>query len=372
MRIVPVNSVSSGIVLGQNIYSDNGDILLKKGVVLTDNLLTRILENNIFTIYINDGYTDQEIEDVIRPEVREKALKAIRNTFKHIADFSQQEPGEMRLDLKRQLQQKSMSKYMKRLQAICEYIVDDISQSQQLMINLVDIKNLNAHLYQHSLSVAILSVVIGIELKLDKHSLYNLFLGAVLHDIGKLFIPKDIVNPNIPLQPTQHNALVKHPMLGYEYLKENYHFEAPMRVIALQHHEHFDGSGYPRGTSHDNLHLFSRIVAVCNAYDNLVSDTLFSPAVSPHEAIEYLMGNAGSLFDFQVIDVFCHKVNPYPVGTIVMLSTMVYAVVIKCTPNYPLRPIVQLVDFTTKKLVGTPIDLMVIKDITIIDVYQGA
>ncbi len=370
MRIVPVNSVKSGVLLGQNIYSENGDILLKKGAYLTEHILQRIVENNIFTIYIDDGLIDQTIEDVIRPEVRIKAMRSIKETFKHIESF-QKEMISDQTGLKQRLNAKQMEKYMGKLKGVCEFVVDDITKNQQLMINLVDIKNLNNHMYEHALQVAILSAVIGIEMRLDKHQLYNLFLGAMLHDIGKLFLPKALATQNAPLTIEESKALMGHVTMGYNYLKDNFQFEAPVRIIALQHHECFDGTGFPKGTSHDNLHVFSRIVSVCNAYDNMVSDVPGSPAITAHEALEFLMGNAGRCFDFKVIEVFTRKVNPYPVGTLVLLSNGLSACVVKDTANFPLRPVVQLLDMSQKKLDPQILDLMVVKDLTITSIIQN-
>lgn len=369
MRIVPINSVSSGVQLGQNIHSVNGDILLKRGVVLTEQLLTRIRDNDIHTVYIDEGYTDEIIEDIIRPEVRQKAIQAIKETFKQVDSFNRDSLSESP-DLKKRLQGKGMEKYMLKLKNICDGIVDDISHTQHLMVNLVDIKNLSNHQYEHALSVAILSTVIGIEMKIDRHQLYNLFLGAILHDIGKLFIPKELFTQKEPYTLEQLKQISKHTQLGYDYLKENYHFEASSRIVALQHHECCDGSGYPKGTSGDNIHLFSRIVAVCNVYDNMVSDKPMSPAISAHEAIEFLMGNAGQCFDFRIIEVFTRKINPYPVGTVVQLSNGQCAVVMKDTPSFPLRPVVQVVDPIMKKLLPVHYDLMSITDMTITGILK--
>lgn len=369
MRPVPIHTVKSGIILGQNIFSENGDVLLKKGVILTDNLLQRILENNIFTIYVDDGFIDETIEDIVKPEVRQKALQSIKETFRHIESFSRDAESDT-LGLKQRLSAKSMEKYMGKLRNVAESIVEDIGNSHQLMVNLVDIKNLNNHLYEHALQVAILATVVGVEMKLDKHQLYNLFLGAIVHDIGKLFIPKSLITKKPPYTKEELEYLKRHTTLGYDYLKEHFHFEAPARIVSLQHHECHDGTGYPKGTSGDNLHLFSKIVAVCNIYDNLVSDTPASPAITPHEALEFLMGNAGRCFDFKVIEVFTRKVNPYPPGTLVTLSSGAVACVIRETFNFPLRPTVQLIDLVQKKLDRQVIDLMEIKDLTIVGILH--
>lgn len=370
MRPVTINSVKEGAILGQNIYSENGDILLKKGVILTDHLLLRIVENNIFTIYVDDGFIDVTIEDIVKPEVRQKALKSIKETFRHIESFGREAENDA-LGLKQRLKAKGMEKYMSKLKNITESIVEDIANSHQLMVNLVDIKNLNNHLYEHALQVAILATLVGIELKLDKHSLYNLFLGAVLHDIGKLFIPKDLLEKKPPYTQSELATLKSHTSRGYDYMKDHFHFEAPARIVSLQHHECCNGTGYPFGKNGDNLHLFSRIVAVCNTYDNLVSDSPSATAVTAHEALEFLMGNAGTCFDFKIVEVFTRKVNPYPPGTLVQLSTGDMACVIKETFNYPLRPVVQGIDLDKKQLNRQILDLMQVKDVTIVGILQS-
>jgi len=368
MRIVPINSVLDGAILANNIFSENGDILLKKGVVLTRHLIDRIVDNGVYTVYVNDGYSDTEIHDIIEPEVRQKATQAIKKSFKQISHFNVQMNGQVD-SFKKKLEMKSMDKYLGRLKSISEYIVDDIANSRQLMINLVDIKNVNNYLYEHSLSVAILATVIGIELKLNKHQLYNLFLGSVLHDVGKLFISKDILNQTDPYSIDQQNEFDSHTRKGYDYLKENYNFEIPARLISLQHHECVDGTGFPLGMEGDSIHIFSRIVAVCNTYDNMISDTPQQAAIPVNEALEFIMGNAGACFDFKIVDIFTRKINPYPVGTLVELSNGQFGVVIQDHANYPLRPIVQRIQLESKKVLDEYFDLMIIKDIVIKNIH---
>jgi HD-GYP domain-containing protein (c-di-GMP phosphodiesterase class II) len=364
MRIIPINSVKKGTVLANNIFSENGDILLKKGVILTEHLIERVIENGIITVYIDDGYTDHEVLDVIQPEIRIKAMKAIKETFKQIENYNQQLENQVD-GFNKKIQMKSMEKYVGKLKSITQFIVDDISNSHQLMINLVDIKNLNNYLYEHALSVAILSTVVGIELRLTKHQLYNLFLGAMVHDIGKLFIDKSLISQKEPYSLQQQEAYDQHTKIGYEYLKENYNFEAPARIISLQHHECFDGTGYPKGMEGDSIHLFSRIVAVCNTYDEMVSDTPQAVGIPVNEAIEFLMGNAGACFDFKVVEVFTRKVNPYPIGTLVELSNNEVYLVTANHANFPMRPTVQKVNTRTKSLLNEIIDLMEVKDLVI-------
>lgn len=367
MRIVPTNCVTGEAYLAKNLFNNSGNILLKKGTQLTESLLKRIEENNIFTIYIDDGYSDKEIQELVRPELKQKAVQALRETFTYIekSNFL-----EKRLDgtLKKNLMIKSMEKYVSGLKAISEMIIEEIASNHQLMINMVDIKNLDNYTYEHSLNVAVMSLVVGIEMKMNHKDLSQLFLGALLHDVGKSMLPKELVTKKDPYTEDDVAIMRAHPTLGYEYLKENYAFQNACKMAVLQHHERYDGTGYPRGIKGDLIHKFAKIIAVSDAYDAMTSDTYQSRAVPPNEALEYIMGSSGSHFDHEIATVFTRKVIPYPEGTIVRLSDETLAVVTMVNINYPLRPVVRILEKSKPIEAMKVIDLMVDTNITILGV----
>lgn len=364
MRQIPINSVREGTILAKTIYNSSGNILLKEGVELNAALLERIEENGILTLYIDDGYSDHVIEDVIKPEIRQKAVKAIRETFDHIIHYNVMLDKET-ADFKRKLMVKGMQKYLKTIHSLADTIIEDISSRKKLMINLVDIKNIDSYTYDHSLNVAVLSVVLGIEMKLDKKHLQALFTGALLHDIGKAFIPQLIINKPTELTPDEFEVFKTHTTQGYAYIKDNYGLDANAKVIVLQHHEHFDGSGYPRGTSGQHINRLARIVCITNIYDQLTSDTPASRALPPNDAIEYIMGAAGRYFDFEMADTFVKKIVPYPIGTLVQLSNGLIGVVKDIHPDFPLRPEIRYVERGTGKIYPHVINLMKEHNITI-------
>lgn len=367
MRQIPLNCVKSGTLLAKPIYNSTGNILLKEGVELNPALLERISENGIQTLYIKDGYSDSEIEDIIKPELRQKTVKAIKETFTHIIHSNVVLSTEV-TDLKRKLMIKGMQKYLSTLSQLSETIIADISSKKNLMINLVDIKNIDNHTYEHSLSVAILSLILGIELKLSNTHLRALFIGALLHDIGKAFIPAEITNKKDELTVEEFEVFKTHPTYGYNYIKENYSLDSNSKVTVLQHHENYDGSGYPRGTSGEHINRLARIVNITNTYDNLTSDSPSSKALAPNEAIEYIMGSAGRYFDFQMADTFVKKIVPYPPGTLVRLSNDLIGVVKEVHPNFPLRPTIQYIEIGTGRLYEDLINLMYETNITILGV----
>jgi HD-GYP domain-containing protein (c-di-GMP phosphodiesterase class II) len=365
MRIVPLSCVREGTRLAKTIYNSKGSILLKAGVVLSEALITRIEENGLYTIYIDDGYSDEEINELIKPEVRNQAIKAIKETFQNIEKFNSSMKNEF-TSFNDKLKVKGMEKYLQQLKQVSDYIVEDITNSRQLMINLVDIKSIDNYTYEHSLNVAVLSLILGIELKLSKGDLYKLFMGALLHDVGKAFLPKELLSVSFDeLNEDQQEQYKNHTLDGYNYLKEHYSLSSHSKVVALQHHEHYDGSGYPRGMSGNFINRMARIVAIANSYDEITSDTVNSPAKPPNEAIEYIMGAAGRYFDFDMANTFVRKIIPYPAGTLVKLSNGQIAVVEKVNPNYPLRPVINILNISKAGVQKSRMDLLVNPNIVI-------
>lgn len=365
MRIVPINCIKDGTTLAKNIYNSSGNILLRKGTLLTSSLIQKIKNSDIHTVYIDDGYSEIEIEDIIKPELKNTAVKTIKEAFKTIEGDIKQSL-ESNGPLNKRLQTKVMSKYLDKLKNISDSIIDDILASHNLLINVIDIKHINDYTYEHSLNVGVLALVLGIELRLSRHDLYCLFIGGMLHDLGKVFIEQSILDKGDTISDAEKRMYQTHAERGYEYIKENHGISATSKIVILQHHEHYDGSGYPLGTSGDNIHRFAKIIAICDTYDRLTSDSPNSPAVSAGEALEYIMGAAGSIFDFDLVNTFCRKVNPYPPGSLVDLSDKRTAVVIDNNVNFPLRPIIQIVALIGGRAVKQQvIDLLKVNDITI-------
>ncbi len=364
MRLVPIGCVVEGTSIAKDIMNSKGTVLLKRGVLLNDSLINRVEENNVLSVYIDDEYSDQEINDIIKPEVRQKTVLAIKETFENIERSNLRAKSDD-LSLRKKLLVTGMEKYMDNLKHMSKYIVDEMTSNRNIMINLVDIKNIDTYTYQHSLNTAILSLILGIELKLRKDDLFPLFFGALMHDIGKAFLPKSVANKRGTYSEEEMEKIREHTQLGYDYLKEHYGINSASKIVSLQHHERYDGTGYPKGMSGEYIHRFSRIVAIADCYDAMTSDTPNSKALPPNEAIEYIMGSAGTHFDFEMAQVFSRKVIPYPEGTLVNLSTGHVAVVELVNPNYPLRPRVKILQKGVKIEDLKIINLMTENSITI-------
>lgn len=361
MRFVPIDYAKEDMYLAQTLNDKNNRILLQKGVKLNQILLDKIKENGIYSIYVHDEYSDNEIEDIISPKLRNTAINTIKDTFDNLEEYFKQNKNSIKA--KKLLKQRENN--IQLLNNISKDVVEEILMNKDMVINLVDIKSIDTYTYKHSVNVAVLSLVLGIELGLNKNELYDLCIGAMLHDIGKSFIPKEILLKKEKLTQQEIETIKEHVKKGYDHLKERYDLKGSVKLIAFQHHERLDGSGYPNGYREDKINKLAKIVAIADTYDEMISDTPYKKAVPPNEAIEFIMGSGGRSFDFTMVKVFSKKVIPYPVGSLVQLSNGEIGVVEEIKLDFSLRPKVKIVKQNAVTIEMKTIDLMKEKNIVI-------
>jgi len=356
MRIVPINSVREGHFLGKTIYDTDGRVLLKQGVLLNGPLIDRIKKLGIQTIYINDEFSDNVIEEIIKPEIKLRAVKSVKNIFEQLKGKADIPSAADKIG--RSTMHKIQDQQMEIMIDVSSSIVDEVLSNSNTMINLVDIKTADNYTYEHSVNVAVLSLVLGIELGLNRNQLNNLCVGALLHDLGKAFTPREILAKPGRLTDSEFKIIQEHPVKGYEYIKDNPYVNPSVKVIVYEHHEKADGSGYPRGIRDEEIHLLAKILSVVDVYDALTSDRPYRKAVSPNEALELIMGSAGRHFNFDIAEAFVRKVIPYPVGSLVKLSNGDVGVVESVMPNFPLRPTIKIIRQNNISVDMETVDLM--------------
>ncbi len=198
-------------------------------------------------------------------------------------------------------------------------------------------------LFFHSVNVAILSLLMGMELGLGTDDLQNLGLAAILHDIGKMFVNSEILHKPTSLAPDEYKEVKQHVKLGYNFLKATFEIPAQVYVAVLQHHERYDGKGYPNELGGDNIHLFGRIIAVTDVYDALTANRPYRKPIPASKALDYIVSGNGTLFDRRLTNIFVRKVAHYPVGTYVRLNSGHSGIVFKNYCDASDRPVVKLI-----------------------------
>lgn len=358
MRFVPLQSVKENSILDQQVYNEEGQILLQKGIKLTKQYINRLKDKKINGVYIDCNLSKNiEMVSIIDNQLRNQAVQDIKKLFTFAKDPSKTTKEE------RNNQIKSISNEI-------DLIVDQILGHEHAMLNLVDLKLFDDYTFHHCVNVAVISITIGSALNMDRDKLYKLGLAAILHDIGKTFVPESVLNKDGKLNDDEWEIMMDHPFLGYKHIKENYP-SIPATSLAgiMSHHEKWNGTGYPNGKKGEDIFEFGRIIAISDVYDALTSDRPYRKALLPHTAVEYIMGMTEESFDFNIVSKFLKSIAPYPLGTILELSDARKGIVIKNTPGYGLRPILKIIKDKNNQVIEedkrTILDLRNYNNITI-------
>ena len=326
MRFVPTYCLREGMVLGDNLYNNFGDLMLVRGTVLSKEYVKSIVRLQYNGVYIEDDISkDIQIINIINDSVRAQTVKGIKDVFIHCEKGSY----EVKTDLK-----------SAKLQI--ENIVDQIFANKHLMVNMIDMKVFDDYTYYHSVNVAVLSIVLGVAMDMDREELCNLGFAALLHDIGKVFVNKDILNKQGKLTPSEFEEIKTHSLLGCNHIKKGYGVSNSSYMGILDHHEKYEGGGYPNNLKGDHISWYGRIISVADVYDALTSDRPYRKAMLPSDAMEYIMASTMVQFDPKVVEVFVKKIAPYPIGTCVKLSNGLVGIVVENYEDLCMRPRVRI------------------------------
>ena len=216
------------------------------------------------------------------------------------------------------------------------------------LLALAGIRSYDRYLSEHSVNVCILSMVLGKDLGLDAGSTLELGLSALLHDVGKVFVPADIVRKPGKLSEEEWQQIRRHPAEGARALAGLPDLPALASTIALEHHTRGDGSGYPSLPPTQRPHLLSRLVAVVDAYDALTTDRPYRERWTAQQAIAWMLYESGNQFDRELLARFASRARLYPVGSLVRLRKGDYAVVISGSHKHPRTPTLRVVTGETQ------------------------
>lgn len=231
-------------------------------------------------------------------------------------------------------------------------LVDEISQSifrnPEAFLCLSRLKTKDNYTYLHSVAVCALMMALGKEMMLDQALIKDLGMAGLLHDIGKMTIPDEILNKPGRLSEAEFDVMKNHPMHGWRILQGSEGVCDIAMDVCLHHHERVDGTGYPNKLSGEALTLYARMGAVCDVYDAITSNRCYKLGWAPADAIRKMAEWQDDHFDSMVFHAFVKTIGIYPSGTLVKLKSTRLAVVIEQSTNNLLTPVVKIF-FSTKE-----------------------
>lgn len=222
--------------------------------------------------------------------------------------------------------------------SLVEDIFGSISRNEGALISLL---SLNRHNDMHPVSVCALMIMLARALGFSEDEAKQAGAAGLLHDIGKVTIPQEILNKPSMLTDEEYALMMSHPEKGHDLLERAGITNTITLDVCLHHHEKMDGSGYPKKLKDDEISPFVKMAAVCDVYDAIVSHRPYKTGWGERVSLESMMQWEGH-FDKEIFDVFVKNVSVYPIGSVVLLKSGRLAVVIEQSQKALLRPIVKV------------------------------
>ncbi len=225
--------------------------------------------------------------------------------------------------------------------AFVEEVIGSVTRNPDAMVSLTKLRSFDEYTYTHCVNVAVLATAFGDFMGLGERELRDLGTAALFHDLGKALVPQDILNKPGKLTDEEFEQMKQHPVRSFGVLRKRGE-DVPPAVLRgiVEHHEKFNGKGYPRALGGENIHPFARLIAVADVYDALSSRRVYKPPMSPNKALTIIYGMRGQDFHPGHAERFIKFMGIFPVGSLVRLSSGEHGVVAGSNPSAPLRPTV--------------------------------
>jgi HD-GYP domain-containing protein (c-di-GMP phosphodiesterase class II) len=346
MRLIPCRKIREGMELARDVVTGPPGTapLLRTGVRLSERYAKALPQAGIGSVWIEDDLCrDIDVVEPLTPETRAKvhratgdALDAARTALRTGAGLP--------------------DSVVASLAEVADALVGDLLEIPEAALTLDDLSVFDAYTHRHSVQVAVLGLLLARRAwskegwtdyrgrqRYDRFGdrMRKLGVGLLVHDVGKLAVPPEVLNKPARLTEAEMDVMRSHPEAGVELLRAA--DLSPLTVTVIRdHHERPDGTGYPHGLKGKSIHEFARFAAVADVYDAVTSKRVYSGAVEPHVGVKIIRAGAGTQFCTDVVRHFRAVVMPYPVGHEVVLPDGRRGVVASVNPLDPDRPVVRV------------------------------
>lgn len=322
----------------EDIYDDKGQLLLGKGSVLTSQTIRSLQGRSINEVFILleepevsaiSQYPQTESRGMASPpavQIGEVYGKAIHFVEGFMSDIRQNKEFDI-----------------SSVERTVSFFSDNVLSEADLLRQVRLIKDKDAYLYTHSVNVSILSIMMGRWLELDAPSIKKLGVAGMLHDIGKVHIPDNILNKPAALSDNEYQIIKNHSVIGYRLIKDHPGLDPQIMYGVLMHHERMDGSGYPAGIDHSRIPSLASVIAIADTYDAITSKRVYSEKRTPYVAADIIIKEslAGKV-DPLISKVFYDNLLALSVDDQVLLSNREIGHVVLINPLKPAYPVVKV------------------------------
>lgn len=344
MKKIPIRELEANTYYSSPVWLDDNYILLAQSIPLSNSLLKRLRQWG-FAHILTEGSLVQDPPALtsisqegaplsLHQNLKEKEkIQEAAAVFNELLSFTEKTFTDF------------VTKNTLSIQALGDTVkdlIDQLRSSWNYLLRLTDFQSGEKnYIVVHSVKTAILSLAIGIGLKIPVHKLIELGIAALLHEIGMIRLPPQLYMSARVLTAEEKRAISAHSVLGFKILK-SFSFPIPVCTTVLNHREHPDGSGYPRGLKGESISQAALIIGAASSYAALISPRPFRPAMAPHAVLMALLKDRGRRYDETILKALVYSISIYPLGSYVLLVNGAMGVVVETNRENPKAPKVKV------------------------------
>lgn len=350
-RVLTIKAVV-GLTVASDVYTEKGQLVIKKGTVLDRGIIEKLKLYGVFDFYVEEdkamAYTIDELErnasgidEALESGSDSAYYRRIRESekfqkFESMFNNSLVEVHSSINDIVFKNNPIDAEAMLDSIKNITHGFEPDVSVFDMLHC----IEGYDDLTYVHSINVALISRMIAIWMKLDENEIDTVTLGGLLHDVGKVMIPNEIITKPGKLTDVEYNIIKTHPIHGYNVLK-NQDIDERVKLCALQHHERCDGKGYPYNKTYYEIEPLARIVAIADVYDAMTSNRVYRRGMCPYDVISVFEENI-DMYDPVVLSKVLEKIANTYINEKVLLSTDEQGKIVMINKNKLSKPVVEV------------------------------
>ncbi|MBN1410004.1 MAG: HD-GYP domain-containing protein [Spirochaetales bacterium] len=364
MKEIPVVDLKAGMTFTKAVYIDDNNILVPPNIPLKQKDIDRLFRWEIFKVFTEGEVVDKSTQTIT---IEQEDVISNRKTFDvYISMIDRINEIFQMISNKVEIEQKKLNTKM---DSIIRDILAQIDSNKGDLVQYMLVgRNNERKMAISAINCGILTAIIAQNLKLISFKMNQLITGALLHDVGMFSVDSAILNKTEKLSPEELNNIKIHPIFGYKTILNVLNYPKEVAVIALYHHEKWNGTGYPQGLKETKIPLYSRIVAVADSYDAMINKRPYRDPIIGYNVMKIILSDNGSHFDPDIVKIFIKSMGIYPIGSVVVLNNSYIGKVVGMNLNAPLRPKIELVldNEGTKLPTRKNVDLLEDKDLFIV------
>ncbi len=351
MRKLSIDELKPGMRFNKPVYIDSNNILVDSNITIKESDIKKLITLGVHYVETAGELISTEADLKFEQKVSSQHGVDVRSIMRDYENLIKKRKDLIEVHRRACVEVERVHNAIKAnekfsidgLSSVLNDIIKLLGESPNAFIFLYGLDEGKNYLVVHSVNVTFYSLIIGISLKYSPEKLRDLGLGTLLIDAGMLKIPPYIIHKQSNLTDQEFNLIKTHPLHGYRTIKQLGSVSERVAIVSLQHHESYDGRGYPRGLKGHQIDEAAKIAAIADSYEAQITNRTYRKRQYFYHAMKNLLSSGVNRFDPIILKVFLSRMSVYPIGSIVRLNDSSIGIVIGSVPQKPLRPILKLI-----------------------------